>query len=573
MTRAQITAKAEALLDAAGFTMNLATGYRKDPAAVAGKAFAWGDANNDLKPLVFYMRTDDPDRWDAGKKLADDMEAVGLRVDRKQVAKSVCFKKVMVEYDYHLYTGGYGYGLDPWECLHGLFHSSQYWAPVGWSGGYQGFCNSEFDYWADKVKNGATKAEVTEGVHEATYLHNKYVGSIGLWCSVGVHAYRVGWEGVVNHGGYGLTWGVGGVYVWSLFNMEKPGRDTVDWGFKANVESLSVVTSEWVWDWCILSEIYDSLIVRNPFNTAIETNFGLAESWSVGTWDGGTKSAVNFTIRQGVKYHDGTTILTPQDVEWGLEFIRNCGPGVAWNYMMAKDIHDVITWDHTGTGGDWGVVVQFTTKSYWALHLAGFLEFPSKHVWTAAGNVLNWGYNPATGDFTGPGKDGSYGTDDDGVMSVRLYEPEKDDFYPYTSPTVYGNGVKDLIEDGTGPWKWVAADPLLEEWYDLEAFRDFYISQEELTLYLEAALHTAGNVNYEGSAHELEYPAIDSQVTVMDLGYVARGLGYDTGYSPGIDWGGYWNEDADFDESDSVWALDLYQAGYNYLLTKEGTVY
>ncbi|MEM2110658.1 MAG: ABC transporter substrate-binding protein, partial [Candidatus Bathyarchaeia archaeon] len=188
--------KAKALLDAAGFTLITTgpdAGKRQDPRKPAGQA---------LNPLIFYIRLDDPNREAAGLKLAAEMKSVGIPVDVRDVEKTVAFKSVMVEYNYHIYTGGYSFGADP-TFLQGTFQSSQYWAPIGWSGGFQGFCNVEADYWIDKVFKGSTLEEVLEGVHKSTYLLNKYAVGPNLWATAGVQGYRTGWKGVVNHEGYG----------------------------------------------------------------------------------------------------------------------------------------------------------------------------------------------------------------------------------------------------------------------------------------------------------------------------------------------------------------------------------
>jgi ABC-type transport system substrate-binding protein len=142
--------KAKELLDAAGFTMITTgpdAGKRQDPRKAAGEA---------LDPLLFWIRLDDSNRKAAGEKLAADMQAIGIPVDTKVVEKTVAFKAVMIEYNYHVYTGGYSFGMDPWEILEGTCASWQYWAPVGWSGGYQGFCNVEVDEQILITKQGVT---------------------------------------------------------------------------------------------------------------------------------------------------------------------------------------------------------------------------------------------------------------------------------------------------------------------------------------------------------------------------------------------------------------------------------
>jgi ABC-type transport system substrate-binding protein len=424
--------------------------------------------------------------------------------------------------------------------MQGLFHSNQYWAPIGWSGGYQGFCNLQFDVEANKVKNGATLAEIQDGVHKGTYIMNKYVCSIPLWSTSGAQAYRAGWDGVVNHEGYSITWGTGGVYYWSLFNMRPApggpydGDDTIDLGFKSASEALSVVSSEWVWDWIVLDAIYEPLLVRNPYNLAEDYGL-LATNWTTGTWDT-DKIAVTFTLKDNVTWHDGT-LLTPEDVKWGLEFIRDCGPGVAWNYMMAADIDHVDTKAEDGTLGDLDVKVYFTTGSFWATHLAGFLEFPSRKIWMAADETVGFGYNPANHTF-------------EDRLKVREYRPWEHDYYNATSQGPGPDGILDLAQDGTGPWKFVGITGIWE-FIDLEANRDYHLSQAEVENYLSDAFWSVGDTNR------------DRIVSISDMQVLAKSLGTDDTFTHGTDWDQY-NVDADLNSDGQVDATDLGMAGRSY---------
>ncbi|MDH5770271.1 MAG: ABC transporter substrate-binding protein [Candidatus Bathyarchaeota archaeon] len=546
--------KAKELLDAAGFTLGTDGKTRIDPRT-----------GTYLSPLLFWIRLDHPHRRDAGLKLAADMKTIGIPADAKVVEKTVCYKAAMIEYNYHIYTGGYSYGVDPWEIMQGLFHSNQYWAPVGWSGGYQGFCNLQFDVEANKVKNGATRDVIEDGVHKGTYIMNKYVCSIPLWSTSGAEAYRKGWDGVVNHEGYCITWGTGGVYYWSLFNMRPTtggpyeGSDTIRLGIKSSPEALSVVSSEWVWDWIILDTIYETLLVRNPYNLAEDRGM-LAASWTTETWDT-NKIAVTYTLKTNVKWHDGTT-LTPEDVKWGLEFIRECGPGVAWNYMMAKDIDHVNIKADEPALGDLDVKVYFKTGSYWAAHLAGFLEFPSRKIWMAANTAFGWGYDPTKeptyGQDYGPGKRFSSKAN---ALKVREYKPKDDDVYRADTGGVGSDGIVDLAQDGTGPWVFVDVAGIWE-FIDLVAFRpgipetpwqtsQHHLSQAEVEQYLEKAFWSVGDTNR------------DRVVDISDMQVIARSLGTNSTWTPGTDWNQY-NVDADLNGDNKVTVSDLGMAGRTY---------
>ena len=555
--------KAAALLDAAGFKDWDVNGKRNDPRKVAGPNKKYEGGTNDdiitsasdMDELIFYIRLEDPNREAAGLHLAADLETLGVPINEIDVDRALCFRAVMIEYNYHLYTGGYSFGADPWEIQQSLWHSNQYWYPVGWAGGYQGFCHVLNDQYLDWVKNGATftgDGGVFPGVHNATFLQNKYACSIPLWSSATAYGYRTGWEGVVNHVGYGTTWGTGGVYFWSLFNMEKAGTNKIRMGLHSAPDSLSVVSSEWVFEWEVLDVIYETLIVRNPYNLAEEEPM-LATSWSTGTWDG-DKVYVDFTLKNNVTWHDGTK-LTAEDVAWGLEFIRDCGTGVAWNYMMMADVENV-TVTTPGEGGS--VRVYFTTGSAWALHLAGFLEFPNKRMWMNASAHFGWGYDPTKPPGVGPGK---RWPSDAQRMMVRDYHPYRDDVYDPTSATPKADGTFDLAQDGTGPWVFVGVTGVWES-IDLVAFRSHHLFQDDVEAYLAAAFNDRGNVNYLGSTYT--YPSTDRRVDEFDMTKVEMAMFTDAAIDPpGSGWGQY-NVDADFDDDNKVNIADYTNAGANY---------
>lgn len=547
--------KAQELLDAAGFTMITSgpnAGKRQDPRKAAGQA---------LDPLIFYLRSDDLNRKLAGEKLADDLEAIGVPVNRRVAAKTTCFKAVMVDYDFNLYTAGVGIGQDP-DYLYGAIDSSQYWGMpfnspkknppynypnIGWSVNTAGSAYHDVDHYTmDLLYLGATKEDIVTGVHGATYLENKYAIHIPLWSYASVQGYRTGWNDVVNQFGYGVSAPVvGGAIPWSFITMSQEGRDTINWAFKSKAEDLSVISAEWVWDWNILTLVYEMLLVTNPYNPAEDWPW-LAETvptvanGGVGTWIGpdGEATTLNFTLRQDAYWHDGTQ-LTPDDVAFSIRFTRDCGPGIAWNYPMGMNIDHVEKWNYTAAvGGDWGVKVYFNIKSFFALHRVGWMPIFKKDIWMAASPATAEGFLYVEGDpghFDGPAEN---------VRSFLLYQ---DNWY---KP---GDGKVDLREDGSGPWKFVECDSTLDLYYDLEANRNWWMSQTELSDKISEAFHAMGDVNR------------DRQVSTEDLSAIAHAL-LTTPSSPHTPPGGWWvwNSDADLDKSNDVSGDDLARAGKSY---------
>jgi len=525
--------KAIELLNAAGFTENPVTHVRIDP---KGDWSTTGAAGGDLKPLIFYIRLDDPNRKAAGEHLAADMQAIGIPVEARVVEKTVAFKSVMVEYNFHLYTEGYSFGADG-DFLYGVFSSHQFWAPVGWSGGYQAACFRDLDFWLDRVLySPKLDPDGRYAIGNATYLINKYQVTEGLWAAAGVKAYSADWSGVVNMQGYGVDHGVPGYGEYSFLNMYKAGDDTINYGFKSSPEAIHIICSEWVWDWQLLNCIYDPLIGRNPYDLSKEVGW-IAESWSLGLWDG-DKTYVDFAIRSNAKFHDGTSV-TADDVVFSLEFIRDCGPGTAWNYATVMDIKNVTKIDNLH------VRVYFRVQSWMAAHWAGIVGgcVLNSKLWWAANDAYGWGYRTAVFNPD----PAVYRRDNWESAKVREYHPWTDD--------ANNNGIKDLVEDGAGPWKYKSGD-LLTGVFDLDAWPQYYLTQDAISTFLGNAFWAKGDVNR------------DTLVDTKDMGLIARALGFSgdpnsTPLPPPQPWDVY-NSAADLDKNTKVELKDLAIAGDSY---------
>lgn len=317
---------------------------------------------------------------------------------------------------------------------------------------------------------------------------------------------------------------------WSFLNMYQPDVDTIMWGFKSHPEAIHVISSEWLWDWNVIALTFESMLARNPYNLA-ELVGWLAESWETTTWvdpaDGETKSKLIFTLQTTPppKFHDGS-LVTPDDVKFTIEFTKACGPGVAWLYVSVMDVHHVEIVDNQ-------IVVYMDVLSYWALEWIGLLPILNKDLWMAANAKYGWGYVEGMMDhklFTKR-------------MMVREYHQWKAD--------ANDNGIIDLKEDGTGPWIFVEADPLLEEHVALKAFREFHKSQTWVSEFLGEAFRKAGDVN------------LDAKIDITDLSLIARALGTTPDSPPGTGWD-QWNEKADLNNDGKVDIDDLVIAGKNY---------
>ncbi len=527
-----------------------------------------------LEPLEFYIRLDDPRMRDAGIMLRDNLRKMGIPVNDHITEKSVCLYEVKVLYDYHLYLGektecqlskradtGKGFIADP-DWISWLFHSRMYYGGsetsyydgIGRSPNYVGFCHPTFDSKADAILSSVTAAEVREAVIQAQEEMARYCPVIPLWCSAAVKAYKTAWQGTVH------MEGVGKDNYWSFLNMYNPNDDTIDWGFKSNLESLNVICVEQLWDWKTLGLIYDGLVGPNPYDWAEDVGF-LADGWETGPWE--TGMYCNFTLKPGVLFHDGTPV-TPYDVAFSQIFPRDCGPGVCWYISNVNFTHhvevqsipegvpshpDIVANPHLGPDD---VVVYLDMPTYWALHWGGGVPVLNSRIWLAANQHYEWGWPGASFDR----------------FAVCDYHPWEHDIYDATTQGMGADGTYDLCQDGAGAWIYdstdVPEDISAAAWVLLQASREYYMSQEEVRSLLTGWFHKAGNVNYAGSKHEDEYPeGVDECIDIMDGSYIMRAWGTDPSWPHGISWS-EWNEDCDFNEDLEIDVSDLYLFACNF---------
>jgi len=468
----------------------------------------------ELPQLLFYIRMDDPNRRSAGERLTAALKAIGVNVKAIITEKTVCYKEVMVLYNYHIYTGGWSLSVIP-DVYFDLYSNETYYGPdVGWSLNYAGFCNNEFYTYAYASKFPASIDAAKVAAKEAGRVFAENVAIVPLWSSAAVKAYKTGWTGVVNENGFGIDNG------YTFLRMDHATDNTIDWGFKSDIEQLNMVSSEWLWDHNVLGLIYDTLMGYDPFSLDF-TEYAMAQSHTVGTWNpapGKDATELTFTLKPGIKFHDGTTV-TPEDVKFTVDFLIACGPGIAWSYTSVTDVNSVDI-----IGGN--VRVRMNSESVWAEQWIGGLPILKKDLWgkieDAAGKT-----------WTDPGFD---------FMAVRTYDPAKDD--------ADKNGVADLKQDGCGPW--VFENYVLGTYVSLTANTNYFETQASVDSKISNMFHGVGDVDGDGV------------IGIKDIGLILRAFGTTpaTGGTPGA-WGA-WNSAADLDKNNAVALKDLTIAGRNF---------
>ena len=490
--------KAEEILDAAGFTLNPDTGIRRDP--IMGR---------DLLAIKFHIPQDDPNKRAMGEMLTAELISIGIPV----TGAGFWFEPWSWMEDWNLHIEGYYLGAGP-EVYYDSFSSFVYASPATplFNLNFVGFCNHEFDDWASKVKYPATLEEARQAAIQCGRIFLENCPALPAWNPKATKAYRsygsYHWEGVVNSLGYGID------NYWTFLNMHQVGNGNdsrIDWGFKSDIEQLNVIGTTWPWDRKVLGLIYESLMGRSPFSLE-PTEFLMANNYKIDTWDNGNCSeatVITFNIRDNVKWHGDNASVTLDDVAFSFNLTYQCGVGVAWNYPLVTDLNSTRIINSTA------VEIYYNRKSAWALYWAGQLPIVRKSIWeNLPTGIPTLNYNPASQD-------------------------------------VNGNNVTDILEDGTGPWTFVAYSQ--GNYITLKAYDKYYLDQTFVEERIKTMFHfDAGDVDSDGI------------VNILDLSYMARALGTDSvNYPQGKDWYQY-NPDCDLNQDGKIDYLDLGRVGFNY---------
>jgi len=378
---------AAAELDLGGFVDTDADGIRNDP--VTGENMA---------PVIFYIRLDDPERKQAGEWLAAGLKALGVPIEGElAVERSVCSAAVMnsAAGEWNVYTGGWNIGRDP-DHLTDLYHSKEFDPEMvgAWRGfNYDGFMNSTFDYWADILKSASTFEDTKEAAFMCQEIMAEQVAVIPLYGHIGVKAYRTEWTGLVNHIGTGInSW-------WSTYNMhpvDQPYGGRIEYGIKSDIETLNPLTAAWAYTWEVLDKIYESPYTYNPYDLSDDWGW-LAESWEIEDWTSPTGVdgiKVTFNFVEDAVWHDGT-LFTAEDLKFTYEYIVEYG--VPRYLPSVQFIEELVLVD------DYTLEVYQNTTSYFAFHYINGVPVLPKHIWEDVG--AGWqDYDPvAEGTLIGLG--------------------------------------------------------------------------------------------------------------------------------------------------------------------------
>ena len=447
----------------------------------------------EIPDIQLWIRNDDPVRLFAGHLLRDELIACNIEVDAPEGSYGQITPHAWRYYDYHIYTGGWGWDPIP-DMYYECWHSSKDNYPDSDADNYNRYHRQEYDEIATDFKGASSLESAIEYCYDCQDMLHDDVGCIPLYTMSGYVAHResygdfpgeqqyknLPWEGFINEQGYGYY---GGSLGFSSLNAHPQGYEkggVIRHGLIDPPDILDPVDSESFYEGLILAKIYESLIVGDPTNITNHIPW-LCSSASEGTWDndGRTCSKVTVELLPNVLWHDNE-LLTPQDINFTYWYKREAKS--VGEYTAVKEFH------HCDISGN-TIDICFNTTSWLALDWVAGVTIIPKHIFepyppTLPGDPTvpgSWSFNPEAEDAligTGPFrcyKDGVVGRIDKVQNEYyhlqanpnyfrKLVQP---DFYTAGQPAPYFNDRIDLDDFMTAighfgcsyPWPHPTIDP------------------------------------------------------------------------------------------------------------------
>jgi ABC-type transport system substrate-binding protein len=341
------------------------------------------DAGEELE-LKFFIRSDDISMLEFGLRLANELEATKVKVNRILGTISNARAQVMGAKDFHLYTGYWRLGIDP-DFLYN-WNSELYWHP-GQPPNYACANDTNLNYYTQELRFANTESEVLSNAWSSQEAYAEKALSIPLWSYSGYKAMLTYYQEViawdpVNIQGYGVD----NSYSFLVIHPEGVERGeniTVKWGFKTqDIRSFNPLYAEeyMVWEWKIFGLIYDTLLKRDPYNLQDFMPW-LAKDFEVGTYNHsiyGTSTKIKFSLRPEATWTDGTSV-TASDVFFTFveldDMLKAKGlPPPSW----IKNVKNILSFEILDP---YNFEVLFNGTSRWALSWIGEQTILPRHVW------------------------------------------------------------------------------------------------------------------------------------------------------------------------------------------------
>jgi hypothetical protein len=429
---------AAALLDATGFIQGTTPNPDYD-AAFPGSAanlrtYPAGHplAGQDLDPLVACVRTDDIRRLEAGRLLVSNMEKHGIPINALEGPSSALYDRVMGDFNYHFYTGGWSAGRFTPLGLYQLYSEESYY-PYGSNYVIGLNCTGGWNYprLQELLEAGRFPDTYDEAV-TATKLSTGYMTelcvNIPLFSAKSYWAWSKALLGVVNMNGYGPENGL------TFMNCYKDDGSAVRYGPKTAPVACNIIYSQWYYDYQNLDRmnLYGGVDTQ-PYDLSADQP-GFVEERLVGSWMDGTenKSKVTYTYRPDGYFVEPVTGNQLENVN-----ASHMYASIWYDYQTGDGwfFSDVVDLNHLNLIGPYTIEVYFDSYSYWNAY---YCQPPFKSFHLLQQGTLSNSYSE---DFTAATADAFLGLAHEVYWVTNIY----DDAGPLTQGTDW-----EIIRDGPG---------------------------------------------------------------------------------------------------------------------------
>lgn len=236
------------------------------------------------------------------------------------------------------------------------------------------FRNATFDSWISQLKTGTSFEEVYEAAIEMQRIFVYECPEIILYNNIQLYPYRTdrleGWQEDVLYGipGYWTN-----MKVHMKDSLGGPFGGTLTWSNSEDIDTFNHMAAGSGYTQQVLDMMFDQLIKLDADGNDLPW---LAESWTIETNDDNPAVTdghmrITFDIIQNATWSDGVP-LTGEDVAFTLNYYKN-GAGNPYGPDL---VNMVAAYAPTA----YQVIVEYSTESYWNLHLCGYDEIIPKHV-------------------------------------------------------------------------------------------------------------------------------------------------------------------------------------------------
>jgi peptide/nickel transport system substrate-binding protein len=346
--------EAKKLLDAAGYTVDPATGIRLDPKT--GKP---------LRKMTIFTPTYEvaPTSAELGKIIAEACQAINLPIEPEPMDFPVMLDKLdMAEFD--MYMLAWSLSRLP-TSLHNFFHSSN-----DIEAGYNrpGIRDPELDKILDNLYYAPNEEVAKKAADEAQVILARRQPYTVLYSRPYMDAFRKDrFTGYVPMHGYGAA---NYTNKWTTLNIKpvKGKGGTVRWLLMEEPKVLNPCTASSAYEWEVLGRLYDGLLEVHP--ETMEDIPWMAKSWEIGTWEpepGKKGTVITWYLEKGIKWQD-TTPFTSADIKFTIEYLRD--------NKVPRYISNVEYIVKVETPDEYTAKVYFANESYWHLYRAGGCFLP-----------------------------------------------------------------------------------------------------------------------------------------------------------------------------------------------------